>query len=146
MKGNLSSAAQLGLWEEFFKGSCPSPRTASGASRPTPLSGLNHLGTGSSSKAAGIKRRVWNVSREITSRSADWQNTLLIISNFSAKKPTNSYIFLMVRKAVFLVMYWQQSEYLSDAGRFTYTTYKINCWNNQRINHKFKYQLVFANN
>lgn len=26
MKGNLSTAAQMGLWEEFFTGNCPSPR------------------------------------------------------------------------------------------------------------------------
>lgn len=30
MKGNLSNAAQMGLWEALFKGSCPSPHTTAG--------------------------------------------------------------------------------------------------------------------
>lgn len=112
MKGNLSSAAQLGLWEELFKGSCPSPHTAGGLHNQHYVGsflGQNHLGTGSSSKAGTRRRKgqVLNVSRaEIT-------------SHFSAKIPTcywfhllnyeNLLFFLSCMIVIWIFGYWPDS-------------------------------------
>lgn len=63
-KGIFHTAAQMGLWEELFRGSCPSPHAADGLHDLRWsgfvfcfFSGQNHLGTGSSSKAGTRVRR-----------------------------------------------------------------------------------------
>ena len=56
MKGNLSTAAQMGPWEELFRGSCPSPQATARLHDECWVGtgyrlGKHHLGEGSSSKA-----------------------------------------------------------------------------------------------